>query len=85
LEFQAAEDILKKNIGSDLSEAVRLLWASVEKGNSNAEVALAGLYIEGKGVSKNCDQAKILLTAAARKGGARTQDLLSRFQGESCE
>jgi cytoskeletal protein RodZ len=84
-EFLAAQDLLKKNSNSELPEAVKLLWAAVEKGNANAEVALAELYRQGKGVAKNCDQTNILLSAAARKGNALAQRLLREFQGESCE
>ncbi len=85
LEFQAAQDILKKNIDAGLPEAVRLLWIAVEKGNPNAEVALAELYRVGKGVSRNCDQTKILLTAAVRKGNAQARKMLDQFESESCE
>jgi len=85
LEFLAAQDILKKNTDAGMPEAVRLLWAAVEKGNPNAEVALAELYRDGRGVAKNCDQTKILLTAAARRGSSQAQKLLDQFEGESCE
>jgi hypothetical protein len=84
-EFLAAEDILKRNSTAELPEAVKLLWSAVEKGNANAEVALAELYRQGKGVAKNCDQTNILLSAAARKGNAMAQKLLREFQLESCE
>ncbi len=85
-EFTQAQEILKgKNREDGLSEAVRLLWISVEKGNSAAEVSLAELYQLGEGVSKNCDQTKILLTAAARKGNAEAQKRLEQFLHEGCE
>jgi hypothetical protein len=85
LEFQTAQDILNRNIDASLPEAVRLLWVAVERGNANAEVALAELYRVGKGVSRNCDQTKILLTAAVRKGNAQARKMLDQFEGESCE
>lgn len=84
-EFLAAQDLLKKNSAADLPEAVKLLWTAVEKGNANAEVALAELYQQGKGVAKNCDQTNILLSAAARKGNPLAQKLLKEFHAESCE
>jgi TPR repeat protein len=85
-EYLAAQEILKdKNAEGRMSEAVKLLWAAVEKGNSGAEVALAKLYRAGRGVSKNCDQAKILLTAAAKKGNAEAQSELNQFLREGCE
>jgi PilZ domain len=85
-EYTQAQDILKgKSREGGLSEAVRLLWIAVEKGNSAAEVSLAELYRVGEGVSKNCDQTKILLTAAARKGNAEAQKRLEQFLKEGCE
>jgi hypothetical protein len=85
-EYLAAQDILRsKNGESVLQEAVRLLWVAVEKGNSSAEVALAELYRQGRGVAKNCDQTKILLTAAAKKGNGEAQKRLEQFLGEGCE
>jgi PilZ domain len=85
-EYLAAEDILRnKNSTAGLSEAVRLLWVAVEKGNSNAEVALAELYRTGHGVTKSCDQTGILLNAAAKKGNSDAQRHLDEFRKEGCE
>jgi hypothetical protein len=70
---------------SRLPDAVRLLWVAVEKGNSSAEVTLAGLYNQGRGVKKNCEQTRVLLSAAARKGNALAQKNLQQFIRESCE
>ncbi len=85
-EYLAAQELLKnKSTGAGLQEAVRLLWIAVEKGNSNAEVALAGLYRQGQGVAKSCDQTKILLTAAAHKGNAEARKNLEQFLQEGCE
>lgn len=85
-EYLAAEDILRnRNSTSGLSEAVRLLWVAVEKGNSNAEVALAVLYRTGHGVTKSCDQTGILLNAAAKKGNSEAQRRLNEFLKEGCE
>ncbi len=86
LEYLSAQDILKnRNSGANLPEAVRLLWIAVEKGNSNAEISLAELYREGHGVMKSCDQTKILLTAAAKRGNAEGQKRLNQFLKEGCE
>jgi hypothetical protein len=74
-----------KNRHADLSEAVRLLWISVEKGNPGAELTLAELYWRGEGVAHNCDQARILLSAAARKGNADAKKRLGQFEREGCE
>ena len=64
---------------------MRLLWTAVEKGNSKAEVSLAELYRRGEGVTRNCDQTRILLTAAARKGNAEAQRRLDKFLRAGCE
>jgi len=85
-EYQQAMQILHRTGSSaDKGQAVRLLWASVEKGNASAEVALANLYWHGDGVGRNCDQTRILLTAASRKGNGEAQKELAKFQREGCE
>ena len=81
-----AQEILKgKDREGRLAEVVRLLWTAVEKGNSSAEVSLADMYRRGQGVTKNCDQTRILLMAAARKGNAEAQRRLEAFLREGCE
>ncbi len=82
---QAMELLHGKNGSVDTSEAVRLLWLSVEKGNPNAELSLAELYWHGEGVARNCDQTRILLSAAARKGSPEAQKKLQQFRREGCE
>ena len=85
-EYSQAQEILKSGDSQGgFQEAVRLLWIAVEKGNAKAEVSLAELYRTGEGVTKNCDQTKILLTAAARKGNAEAQRRLDAFLREGCE
>jgi hypothetical protein len=46
------------------------LWKAVAEGNTTAEIALAQLYLTGNGVPKNCEQARVLLSAASKKGNA---------------
>jgi PilZ domain len=70
---------------ADPAEAARLLWISVEKGNSDAELTLAEMYWHGEGVARNCDQARILLGAAVRKGNLAARTRLSEFEREGCE
>jgi hypothetical protein len=82
---QAMQLLRGKNAAADTPEAVRLLWISVEKGHPGAEVELADLYWHGRGVVRNCDQTRILLSAAARKGNAEAQKRLQQFQREGCE
>jgi hypothetical protein len=58
------------------SKGIQLLWQAVAKGNPSAEVELAGLYLRGRGVSKSCSQALVLLKAAqSRKSSAAAQEL----------
>ena len=83
--LQAMQLLRGKNAAADTPEAVRLLWISVEKGHPSAEVALADLYWHGRGVVRNCDQTRILLSAAARKGNSEAQKRLQQFQREGCE
>ena len=65
-------------------EQARSLWSAVAQGNTSAEVALAKLYLIGGGVTKNCDQAKVLLQAAAKKGNGEAIDKLSQLQNQGC-
>ena len=46
------------------------LWAAVQAGNTRAAVVLAEDYIQGEGVPKNCQQARILLLMASEKHNA---------------
>jgi type II secretory pathway predicted ATPase ExeA len=55
------------------------LWEQVKNANSDAEIELARLYIEGTTVPQNCTQAQILLQAASRKGNARAAELLNNY------
>ena len=85
-EYEQAEEILRrKGDEVELPVAERLLWAALEKGNADAEVALAGLYRQGKGVAKNCEQARVLLAAAARKGSAEGRKHLEELIREGCQ
>jgi PilZ domain len=71
-----AQQYLSVKEGPDRTAAANFLWAAVQKGSVTAEVTLADLYARGDGVEKSCSQARILLQAAAEKGGsAATHDL----------
>jgi hypothetical protein len=84
-EYQQAMQILRSPSSEKrLPEAVRLLWVAVQNGNIGAEIALAELYEQGRGVTRNCDQTRILLSAAARKGSSEAQKRLQEFQREGC-
>ena len=46
-------------------------------GDADAPVNLANLYLEGKGVSRSCDEALSLLESAAEKPNARARNRLA--------
>jgi TPR repeat protein len=48
-------------------------------------MALADLYLKGDGVTKSCDQAHVLLDAAARKGSRAAAERLRHLQAFGCE
>jgi cytoskeletal protein RodZ len=84
-ELQTARSILRsENREAEVPDAVRLLWSAVEKGSTSAEVTLAELYRTGRGVTKNCDQTRILLTAAANRGNPEAKRQLANFMAEGC-
>jgi len=69
---------------ADSADQVRSLWSAVSQGNTSAEVTLARLYLIGGGVPKSCDQAKVLLRAAAKKGNGEALDKLSQISHQGC-
>lgn len=85
-EFNQAQKYLNGTAGvaADPAEAAELFWRSLEKGNIAAAIPLADLYLEGKGVSQSCLQARILLTAASNKGNAEATQKLGQLP-ENCE
>ena len=84
-DYQQALRILHApNRKAELPEAVRLLWVAVKAGNVGAEITLAELYHQGRGVPKSCDQTRILLSAAARKGSRDARKRLDDFRREGC-
>ena len=80
-ELAIAESYLSGTQGKarDSSEAAQWLWKALGKENAAAALLLSDLYVTGDGVPRNCDQARLLLDAAARKGvpgaGERIRDL----------
>ena len=84
-EFEQARNILKGNHRRrDLPNAVSLLWLSVEKGYVSAEVTLADLYARGDGVEKSCEQARVLLEAAVRKGSPEARRRFNQLKQQGC-
>jgi len=86
-ELALAEKYLNGNQGvaGDKAEAALWLWKAVGKGNLAATMTLSDLYLRGDGVAKSCDQARVLLDAAARKGGKAAAERLRNLQAFDCE
>jgi hypothetical protein len=86
-ELATAEKYLNgaQGMPRDSREAAQWLWKAVGKGNTAATMALSDLYLRGDGVSKSCDQAHLLLDAAARKGLRAAADRLRNLQAFGCE
>ncbi len=59
------------------STKVKLLRTAMSRGDADAPVSLANLYLEGKEVSRSCDQAVSLLESAAAKANARARNRLA--------
>jgi hypothetical protein len=66
-------------------EDVASLWIAVENGDTLAEVHLADHYISGDGVEKNCDQARVLLQAASKRGDELAAKRLAELSTSGCQ
>lgn len=86
-ELATAQSYLSGSAGQqrDPSQAAQWLWKSIAKHNGQATVALADLFLRGDGVSKNCDQARVLLDSAARKGVTGARERLRNLQAFGCQ
>ncbi len=86
-ELAIAERYLNGAAGQrrDNAEAAKWLWRSVAKHNAQATMLLSDLYLKGEGVSKNCDQARVLLDSAARKGIAGAGERLRNLPAFGCQ
>jgi hypothetical protein len=86
-EFATAQRFLRGSTGQtrDTAQAATWLWKSIAKHNGPAMLELADLYLKGDGVSKNCDQARVLLDSAARRGMAGAGERLRNLQAFGCQ
>lgn len=86
-EFATAQRFLRGSTGQthDTTQAAAWLWKSIAKHNGPAMLELADLYLKGDGVSKNCDQARVLLDSAARRGLAGAGERLRSLQAFGCQ
>jgi hypothetical protein len=64
--------------------AVKWLWASVQKGNTKAATLLANVYEWGRGVPRNCEQARVLLIDAAKHGSTEAMQQLQDMDSDGC-
>jgi PilZ domain len=67
------------------TDSVEALWGAVQAGSVSAEVSLAERFARGAGVNKNCDQAKVLMKAAADKGNREARMRLYELESGGCQ
>ncbi len=86
-ELAMAQKYLNGGVGErrDPAQAAQWLWKSIAKHNGQATVLLADLYLHGDGMQKNCEQARVLLDAAATKGVAGAGERLRHMQAFGCQ
>ena len=60
------------------------LWSAFQGGNVQAALTLADLYMRGDGVPVNCDQARVLLLVASKKGSALASKKLKELDATGC-
>jgi len=79
------EEVAKANNASDAAAAAAWLWKATAKGNPDAPVRLANMYIKGDGVPRSCDQAVVLLdTAAAKQNAPARNRLAALYSSGTC-
>lgn len=84
-DLRLAQRYLGGSMGTrDSSEAAKLLWRAVSKQNTTAAVLLSQLYSRGDGVPRSCDQARLLLVAAAKRGAPQAAQELRNLDTQGC-
>jgi hypothetical protein len=85
-ELAIANSYLNPSAGTQPNtvEAVDWLWKAVAKRNTEATLLLSDLYLRGSGIAKNCDQARVLLDAAASRGTKEAAVRLRNMQAFGC-
>jgi len=71
------QELAKAMEASDPAGAAAWLWKATSRGNPEAPVRLADMYIKGKGVPRSCEQALVLLRSAAVKPNATARNRLA--------
>jgi Sel1 repeat-containing protein len=72
-----ADEMAKAKDASDAAASAAWLWKATAKGNPEAPVQLADMYIKGSGVPRSCEQAVVLLKTAAEKENALARNRLA--------
>jgi hypothetical protein len=84
-ELAMAKRYLNGSAGQQNSaEAVDWLWKAVAKRNTDATLLLSEMFMRGNGIPKNCDQARVLLDAAASRGVKDAAVRLRNMQAFGC-
>jgi len=84
-EVAMAEDFLNgRTHPRNSEEAAKYLWRAVGKENPTAILLLSDMYQVGDGVPKSCDQARLLLSAAAKKGVPQAAEKLRDLLRSGC-
>ncbi len=76
-ETPGAEEMAKAKNASDTAAQAAWLWKATAKGNPDAPVQLADMYVKGSGVPRSCEQAMVLLKTAAEKENALARNRLA--------
>jgi len=71
------QELEKATSASDAAAAAAWLWKATSRGNPEAPVRLADMYVKGNGVPKSCEQAMVLLRSAATKENAPARNRLA--------
>jgi TPR repeat protein len=69
----------KANNASDAAASAAWLWKATAKGNPVAPVRLADMYVQGNEIPRSCEQALVLLQAAATKENAQARTRLAEL------
>ena len=85
LERQGAAVPQKPEPNWSETDSVDALWGAVQAGSVSAEVSLAERFARGAGVNKNCDQAKVLMKAAADRGNREARLRLYELETGGCQ
>jgi TPR repeat protein len=84
-DLRLAQRYLEGSMGvRDPAEAAKLLWKAVGKQNATAAILLSDLYQRGDGVVRSCDQARLLLVAAAKRGSPQAAQQLRSLELQGC-